>query len=1356
MPVAIIAEKPSVARDIAAVLGADRNESGSLVGRGYVVTWAVGHLVGLAEPHEIDPTWKAWREDRLPMIPSEWPLKVITSARKQFEIVKKILNHPSIDRVVCATDAGREGELIFRYIYRLAACRKPVARLWISSLTPDAIRDGFAKLRPAREFDALADSAEGRSRADWLVGMNLTRAYTLMMGGELFSVGRVQTPTLAMIVDREIAIRDFVPEPYIEVKAQFGPDESSYWGTWFDPARARRKDGEGPPPERLPADGELARAICERCKGKEGKIASLQGTEKSMPPPLLHDLTELQRQANRLYGMTAGTTLTTAQALYEKHKLISYPRTDSRHLSRDVAATLQPIVEAIAPQYAGLVADGSGTRPLSRRYVDDAKVTDHHAIIPTGGKVGSKSLTRDEQRIYDLICRRLLMAWHADLKTRTTRVVTRVESEQAVDSFVSSGTVVLQAGWKVLDVQTSRAQEEPLLPSDLKEGQSRPVLGLELQNKQTAPPKRFTDATLLTAMETAGKCLDDRELEQAMRDRGLGTPATRAAIIETLLDREYVSREGKSLHATDKGIALIQAAHEKVKSPAMTGEWEHALKRIEMKEETLPSFMSRIEKYVEEVVGEVKNPRPGRMEPRPSGSGPSPATTEQRVEPRPSGSGPSARGWSTSPTTIASVLQTHFGHSGFRPYQEEVCEAVAQGEDALVVMPTGSGKSLCYQVPGIARGATTLVISPLIALMEDQTARLRALGLKAERIHSGRPREESREACRAYLRGDLHFLMIAPERLSVPGFPEMLARRKPGLIAIDEAHCISHWGHDFRPDYRLIGERIPMLRPSPIIAMTATATVRVQDDILAQLAIPGARRFIRGFRRDNLAVEIAEVPPAARLATTAAILSDPKRRPAIVYVPTRKAAEQYAQTLSRRMHAAAYHAGLPSDDRSRAQEGFLKGKLEVVVATIAFGMGVDKADVRTVVHAALPGTVEGYYQEIGRAGRDGLPSRAILMYSYADRRIHDSFLARDYPPSDVLQSVWENVPFNGAERELLVRNLGIDPEQARAAIDKLWVHGGVKLDAQDQVFRVNHPWKPSYEDIRAHRAEQLELVFEFAQSAGCRMLRLVRYFGDRDDRELCGVCDECAPAACTVKRFREPDDEERMHIERIVRALMTRDGLASGTLFRTLFEEEGVSRDAFEGYIDGMIRSHVAAAIEETFDKDGKSIRYRRVHLRAAPGASAASLAACVRLQEKVEYKPGKTGGRRRSRGKRPGPDLMVSTHVAPPKRRKPGKQEGAAPRSKPREAAAGPKAPRPDPLAQANSALVARLRAWRLAVAGQRRMPAYRVMTDEALMGIALARPRSDQELLQIKGVGPKIAERYGAALLQIVERTV
>jgi RecQ family ATP-dependent DNA helicase len=402
---------------------------------------------------------------------------------------------------------------------------------------------------------------------------------------------------------------------------------------------------------------------------------------------------------------------------------------------------------------------------------------------------------------------------------------------------------------------------------------------------------------------------------------------------------------------------------------------------------------------------------------------------------------------------LGSLLATAFRFSAFRPNQEAVCRAAIQGSDVLLVMPTGSGKSLCYQLPGVARGGTTLVISPLIALMDDQVAKLRELGFSVAAIHSGRERSASRQACIDYLSGKLQFLFIAPERLRVPRFPEMLAKRKLSLIAIDEAHCISQWGHDFRPDYRMLGQYLPNLRPAPVIALTATATPIVQDDIRRQLGLIQPKSFVHGFRRTNIAVEVVEVPTSRRAALARELLLVEERRPAIVYTPTRKQAELLAADLSGAFAAAPYHAGLDAEHRKRVQEAFLAGKIEVMTATIAFGMGIDKPDIRMVIHTALPGSVEQYYQEMGRVGRDGKLSRAILMHSYADRQTHDFFLARDYPQVEVLDSIFNRLGSQAQRKSELQHQVRIDPDLFEKALEKLWIHGGAVLEFGELVRR---------------------------------------------------------------------------------------------------------------------------------------------------------------------------------------------------------------------------------------------------------------------------------------------------------------
>ena len=855
---AVLAEKPSVARDIARVLGADKRGDGYLQGGGYVVTWAVGHLVSLAQPHEMRPEWRQWSFERLPMLPGEWPLVVYEKTKQQFEVVRKILNSPRVGQVVCATDAGREGELIFRYIYEAAQCDKPVSRLWISSMTAEAIRKGFDKLQPGRAYDGLADAAHGRSRADWLVGMNLSRAYSLLYREEL-SVGRVQTPTLAMLVDRELALRQFVSEEYIEIVAKFesrAEKKESYLGTWFRPKGEQGKEKEAwAKLSRLPADGEEARQIIARARTGEAVIESVNAETQRAQPPLLYDLTELQRHANRLFGFSAQETLTYAQSLYERHKLISYPRTDSRHLSADVAATVGPIAAAVAPRYPNLVAEGTGVRPLGRRYVDDSKVTDHHAILPNAVSPAKASLSEQERKIYDLVCRRFLMMWHEDHLQAVTTVITAITSpaeagaqagaEDFVDRYRTSGTLVQQLGWKVLDLAAEKRKkaakgsnedteaEQQVLPVGLAQGQSQNVADVEAKKKKTKPPKRFTEGTLLTAMQTAGQTLDEKDLSEVMKDTGLGTPATRAAIIEVLLKRAYIVRVGKTLEATEKGIHLIEVVHPEVKTPAMTGQWEAYLKKINQGEAQLTPFIENINEYVRAVVDKVRTtPRRAFAPPlKPSQFAEAAPAQKQAKDKKPKKPSNSA--------LLSNLLQERFGFSTFLPGQKAACMALMAGKDLLLALPSGSGKSICYQLAGLARGGTTLVSSARTAWMEEQVAQLRQRGLSADCIHAGRDRERLRGACVDYLSGTLQFLYIAPERLSVTGFPQMLAKRKPTLIAIEEAQCILPASEDYLPDYNLLREHFSALRPAPILALTSNANSAVQLQIAALLGMNG-------------------------------------------------------------------------------------------------------------------------------------------------------------------------------------------------------------------------------------------------------------------------------------------------------------------------------------------------------------------------------------------------------------------------------------------------------------------------------------------------------------------------------------
>jgi superfamily II DNA helicase RecQ len=660
-----------------------------------------------------------------------------------------------------------------------------------------------------------------------------------------------------------------------------------------------------------------------------------------------------------------------------------------------------------------------------------------------------------------------------------------------------------------------------------------------------------------------------------------------------------------------------------------------------------------------------------------------------------------------------------------------------EGRDVLLVMPTGAGKSLCYQLPGIARGGTTLVISPLIALMEDQFAKLRALGFAVDCIHSGRNREASRKVCIDYLNGRLQFLFIAPERLRVSGFPEMLAKRKPSLIAIDEAHCISQWGHDFRPDYRLLGQYLPTLRPAPVVALTATATATVQHDIRKQLGLESPVSFIHGFRRDNIAIEAVEVAQGQRGELALDLLSDPDRRPAIVYTPSRKQAESVAAMLATHFATAAYHAGLDAERRSRVQNDFQRGKTEVIVATIAFGMGIDKPDIRTVIHTALPGSIEAYYQEMGRAGRDGKPSRAILMHSYADRYTHDFFFERDYPDVGVLDQIFAKLSRTPVERSVLQKQSRIPMDIFEKALEKLWAHAGAVVDSSDNVSVGIGQWRDAYLAQGEQKRTQIEQVIRYAQSNQCRMASLVRHFGDMaDGQKACGICDFCAPGECIGQRYREPSEAERAMAFDVLDELRAWGGGRSlGKLYTDLCAKDGMSRDSFEELMAGLARAGLIRLAEAVFEKDGKQIPFRKATLsREADFAD---------RETPLEITIRDTGGAAAGSG--------VKRGKKKPAGRKKARIPLGAPAATQRAARVAVVEPTVEQ-APRESKAEDLLRTWRMAQAKRQAVPAFRVMSDKVLTAIASRRPKTAAELLAIPGIGIGSVEKYGAQIYRIL----
>lgn len=602
----VIAEKPSVGRDLTRALpGAFAKHEGYLESDSHVVTWAVGHLVQLAEPDEYDAKYKKWRMNDLPIVPPKFKLVVRDErSRKQMTVITRMLKRDDVSLVVNACDAGREGELIFAWTFEKAGAKKPVQRLWLSSMTAKAIKDAFSSLKPASEFAKLEEAARSRSEADWIVGMNATRAATIRLRSSFdgaVSLGRVQTPTLAIIARREEEIRAFVPEPYWLVDATFETvdDPRRYTGRFHAGAQPRLKTAEE------------AAEIVAAVQGGRGTITKLEKTKRSEKAPLLYDLTSLQREANTRFGFSARRTLAAAQRCYEEHKVLTYPRTNSRFLPTDMIPEIKPIAGLLGTQReyakASAYVTGLDVLPLGR-VINDAKVTDHHAIIPTNSEHKLDKLSDDDRRIYDMVTRRFLAVFHPDAVFENTRLETTV----AEHVFRTRGRVLLEPGWRGvygegLEERGGDDDEAPdqQLPK-LTQGEQADVREIGSEEKITQPPRRYSDASLLGAMETAGKLVDDEELREAMKDSGIGTPATRAAIIERLIDVGYVERDGRSLVCTEKGLSVIRLLGEHpLTSPSLTGDWEHRLSKIEEGDEARSNFMADIAQFADATVHEL-------------------------------------------------------------------------------------------------------------------------------------------------------------------------------------------------------------------------------------------------------------------------------------------------------------------------------------------------------------------------------------------------------------------------------------------------------------------------------------------------------------------------------------------------------------------------------------------------------------------------------------------------------------------------------------------------------------------------------------------------------------------------------
>ena len=605
----IIAEKPSVAKDLARVLEATKRADGYFFGQDNFVTWAFGHMVELAMMDAYDPKYKRWTIGDLPMIPDRFKTKIRDDdgIKKQIATIKDLLDKEEVTTVICATDAGREGELIFRFIYKYLKCKKPIKRLWISSMTDKAIQDGFAALKDGAEYQPLYDSALSRSEADWLVGLNATRSYTCKFsnGHGVLSVGRVQTPVLKMIVDRHKENSDFKHSLFYEIVVNLDHENGQF--------EAKRIDSLEKKETRILDKAEASQVLVEIQEHDTGVIQSAEGKDKSEKQPLLYDLTSLQKDANRWYKLSADETLNAMQNLYQTHKLLTYPRTNSNYLTSDMAPALPVLIENLKqlPAYQPFATAITAAKlNISKRIIDDKKVDDHHAIIPTDKSVSEKiilGLAPAEQKIYDMVIRRFLAAFYPECKKRSTEIITAVGQHL----LLSKGMVTLAPGWREVyqnpEMKDDSDENEEMALPIVKEGDQAKIAKATLKEGKTKAPPLHTESSILSLMETAGKHIDDEELREALKDCGLGTPATRAAILETLIKRQFVDRLKNKLVPTEKGIWLISLiADESLLSPELTGHWEKKLNEIVKGKYSRKQFMTEIRDFTNKIVDNVK------------------------------------------------------------------------------------------------------------------------------------------------------------------------------------------------------------------------------------------------------------------------------------------------------------------------------------------------------------------------------------------------------------------------------------------------------------------------------------------------------------------------------------------------------------------------------------------------------------------------------------------------------------------------------------------------------------------------------------------------------------------------------
>ncbi len=1171
MKILVVAEKPSVAEHIAQVLGVSEAKPGYFSSDKYLISWALGHLVGLCEPGEIEPAWKPWQLSQLPMIPRRWPLKILPKKKSQYMVLQKLLDRNDLEYIVCATDAGREGELIFRYIYQHSRCQAPAQRLWLNTLTPAAVKQGFDSLSPSARFDDLANSARARAQADWLVGMNFSRAVSLLFGEEA-SVGRVQTPTLGLIVTREQEIRRFEPEEYFELWADFSLDSGpSLRGCW---------QGSDPTSKQRLSQEDEAAAIRARCLQGELSWRDFQSEKKLSLPPLLLDLNELSRQACLEYGLTAAQTLDIAQKLYEKCRLISYPRTDSRYLSSALKPSLSALAQHVARQLDLDPEHERYRQPIAQRYVNDDKVSDHHAIIPTLEYPGA--LSEAERQVYQLICNSFIRLFWSAYRYQTGEALVEVLSPQHADYFQVEWVQTLDPGWTRL-VAAPRNELGPQIVTKSPGGSEKLALDtLKVVNKLEEGPQPYDDASLLEAMQKAGSLESEGETIEV----GLGTSATRAQTIEALLSRGYLRREGLHLRAQTKGERLLASLPHSLADVELTCSWERKLKVIEEGNYSPVVFMREVRRFCEELLLELLAP------PRYQGQPQEPVYSELPLPPDPP----------TDPQTLSLDDLDWVCHDllAVEEVGEDVRRSVRllwEGEDCIYQGFDSFRAFTAYCAAGLLQAEITVIICPDASLCETRTQYLRRLGHRAERLHSGRDEVFSQEVCRRYEEGRLDFLFLTPDQLQRPGMIERLQQVHPGLLAVESAEKLSTWSHHFQPDYLALSKLLDALRPAPILLVYGPCDRGVLEDVAEELELAEPQRIQMPLQGEGLALEWvpAEGHQRERAVHELALQSD--NLPMVIYLAHEQMAERIHAALnysSRVCRATSQQSIYQQQD---AIEAYNRGQASILLTNLGRLPGLKAERTTTVLHTALPPSLPLYLQQIlSVGGNAGGELRCLALHCPADHHRFEFWLQQINPEVSLLEDVIMQCESGTSTRQGLAELCGLDARTFSAVLEILLASRAL-LEREGKLHQGREGWQTIAKSFREHQEKLRRDVLSFFEAHRCRYQSLAQALELAPSEETCGLCDICDPDGCKLQVWRRPDAEEFKVLEQLRDSLEYQEAPSIAQIFRTLQCEELSTRDALQPYIRAMVNAGLAEVWIDSLEKKGFTQNYQRMQL---------------------------------------------------------------------------------------------------------------------------------------------------------------